>query len=243
MMQETHSNDFIRQSLIAGELRIAGRFLWGSNYTFLAEVQTNEETLAAVYKPSRGERPLWDFSQGTLAAREVAAYITSLNLGWELVPPTVLRPEGPAGPGSLQLYVDTNVDHHYFSFNEEEKERLRPIAVFDLVINNADRKGGHIIIGKDGHVWSIDHGVCFHIEDKLRTVIWDFATEPIPQSLITDLEVFHNRLVTDGSLRDEFLELISTSELNALQVRVSEILSNPIFPQPSTQWSYPWPLV
>lgn len=242
-MQETHSNDAIRKGLISGELRIAGRFLWGSNYTFLAEVQTNEETFAAVYKPSRGERPLWDFAKGTLAAREVAAYITSHNLGWELVPPTVLRMDGPAGPGSLQLYVDTNVDHHYFSFSEEEKEVLRPIAVFDLVINNADRKGGHIIIGEDGHVWSIDHGVCFHIEDKLRTVIWDFASESIPLSLLTDLEAFHNRLVTDESSRDEFLELISTSELNALQGRVKDILSNPVFPQPTTQWSYPWPLV
>jgi uncharacterized repeat protein (TIGR03843 family) len=243
MMQDTHSKQSIKEVLISGDLRIAGRFVWGSNYTFLAEVQTKDEILAAVYKPSSGERPLWDFNTGTLAAREVAAYLTSHTLGWGLVPPTVLRQDGPAGPGSLQLFVDASVDYHYFSFTKEEKERLRPLAVFDLVINNADRKGGHIIIGVDGQVWSIDHGVSFHIEDKLRTVVWDFATEIIPSKILEDLQKFHFSLEEDDVLRDEFLELISRTELNALKNRVHHLLSNPVFPQPSTQWSYPWPLV
>ena len=242
-MQENYSNESIKEMLSSGDLRIAGRFLWGSNYTFLAEVQTKDETLPAVYKPSRGERPLWDFATGTLAAREVAAYLTSNTLGWGLVPPTVLRSDGPAGPGSLQLFVDANVDYHYFSFNREEKERLRPIAVFDLVINNADRKGGHIIIGVDGHVWSIDHGVSFHMEDKLRTVVWDFAAEMIPATLIKDLEEFHLRLEKDEGLREEYLQLISEAEFDALKNRVNNLLSDPVFPQPTTQWSYPWPLV
>ena len=242
-MQEPYSNETIKEILLTGEVRIAGRFLWGSNYTFLAEVLYKDDTLAAVYKPSRGERPLWDFATGTLAAREVAAYLTSNSLGWELVPPTVLRSDGPAGPGSLQLYVDANVDHHYFSFTDEEKDRLRPIAAFDLVINNADRKGGHIIIGIDDHIWSIDHGVCFHIEDKLRTVVWDFASESIPATILEDLQQFHHCLGVDESLKVEYLELISEAEFDALRTRVDYLLSNPVFPQPTTQWSYPWPLV
>jgi uncharacterized repeat protein (TIGR03843 family) len=151
--------------------------------------------------------------------------------------------DGPAGPGSLQLFVDANADHHYFSFTDEEKGLLRPIAAFDVVINNADRKGGHIIIGVDGHIWSIDHGVCFHIEDKLRTVVWDFATETIPSKILEDLKIFHHHLEEDDRLIDEYLKLIDRGEFNALRNRVSQLLSNPVYPQPTTQWSYPWPLV
>lgn len=242
-MQEAHSIETIKAILLTGELQIAGRFVWGSNYTFLAEVQSEDITLPAVYKPSSGERPLWDFPTGSLAAREVAAYLTSHCLSWDLVPPTVLRSDGPAGLGSLQLYVDANTDHHYFSFTDEEKDRLRPIATFDLVINNADRKGGHIIIDADNHIWSIDHGVSFHIEDKLRTVVWDFATEVIPHNLLEDLHKFQTRLEEDSQLRDEYLELISKAEFYALKTRLHHIISHPIFPQPTTQWSYPWPLV
>ncbi len=243
MKQEVFSNELIIRSLMTGEIHIAGRFLWGSNYTFLVEVHSQDDVLAAVYKPSRGERPLWDFAEGSLAAREVAAYLTSSSLGWQLVPPTVLRPDGPAGSGSLQLYVDTHMDHHYFAFSEEEKNRLRPLAVFDIVINNADRKAGHILIGAEQQIWSIDHGVCFNAEDKLRTVVWDFAMQPIPVTILDDLERFYNRLISDQHLKTEFLELISEPEFQAVTRRVNELLTNPIFPQPSNHWSYPWPLV
>lgn len=243
MSQDEFFSETIKATLISGELEIVGRFMWGSNYTFLVNVQSEGGTLTGVYKPSRGERPLWDFPAGTLAAREVAASLTSQELGWDLVPPTVLRVDGPAGPGSLQLYVNADPEHHYFTFNDAEKQRLRPIAVFDLVINNADRKGGHIILAEDGHLWSIDHGVCFHVDDKLRTVVWDFAQEPIPESLLSDVQTFLHRLAAKESLRDAYLELISRSELDALEIRVKDILKNPIFPQPTTQWSYPWPLV
>jgi len=242
-MQEAFSNEFIIRSLMTGEIHISGRFLWGSNYTFLAEVHSQDDVLAAVYKPSRGERPLWDFAKGSLAAREVAAYLTSSSLGWQLVPPTVLRPDGPAGSGSLQLYVDTHMDHHYFTFSEEEKNRLRPLAVFDIVINNADRKAGHILIGAEQQIWSIDHGLCFNVEDKLRSVVWDFALQSIPDTLLENLERFSNRLISDQHLKTEFLELISEPEFQALTKRVSDLLTNPIFPQPSNHWSYPWPLV
>jgi uncharacterized repeat protein (TIGR03843 family) len=243
MIENMHSDERIHHYLLSGDLNIAGRFLWGSNNTYLGEVSKNDTMVPVVYKPSRGERPLWDFPAGTLATREVAAYLTSRELGWNLVPPTVLRMDGPAGPGSLQLYVDANSDHHYFSFSEDEKQRLKSVAIFDLVINNADRKGGHIIIDRDDHLWAIDHGVSFHVEDKLRTVIWDFADEPIPRSLLADLDAFKQRLQTEVALKDEYLELLSSAELDALGARIERILTDPVFPQPKSNWSYPWPLV
>jgi uncharacterized repeat protein (TIGR03843 family) len=226
-----------------GEIRVIGRFLWGSNYTYLTEIKSPGKSLNAVYKPSRGERPLWDFAGGSLAAREVAAYLTSDLLGWDLVPPTVFRDDGPIGPGSLQLYVDADAEHHYFTFSENEKSRLRPVALFDLVINNADRKGGHILMGADGHLWSIDHGICFHVDDKLRTVIWDFSEETIPQELVTDLGDFLARLEHSKDVADRYLGLLSNSEFEAMIVRIKHLLENPCFPKPSSEWSYPWPLV
>jgi uncharacterized repeat protein (TIGR03843 family) len=243
MMNETLKIDQIISVLIHGKIEIAGRFLWGSNYTFLVSVKGGEETLAAVYKPSRGERPLWDFPRETLAAREVAAYLTSQTLGWDLVPPTVLRKEGPAGPGSLQLYVDADAEHHYFTFSEEEKQRLRPVALFDLLINNADRKGGHVLMGSEGHIWSIDHGICFHQEDKLRTVIWDFANEFIPDDLIADTRTFYDLLLSEVELQQEYLELLSEKEFRALIRRTKRVLEDRCFPEPFTDRPYPWPMV
>jgi uncharacterized repeat protein (TIGR03843 family) len=243
MMNETLQINQIISILSHGEIKIEGRFVWGSNYTFLVEVKSDEETIAAVYKPSRGERPLWDFPRETLAAREVAAYLTSQELGWDLVPPTILRSEGPAGPGSLQLYVDADVEHHYFNFSEEEKQRLRPVALFDLLINNADRKGGHVLMSPDGHIWSIDHGICFHRADKLRTVIWDFANEFIPDDLIKDTQKFYNSLINNEELQQKYIELLSEEELQALILRTKRILTDRCFPEPFTDRPYPWPMV
>lgn len=240
---KTLPSDQISDMLIHGEIHVVGRFVWGSNYTFLVEVRHSGETLSAVYKPSRGERPLWDFDHGTLAAREVAAYLTSRSLNWDLAPETVLRSDGPAGPGSLQFYVDADVERHYFTFAEAEKQRLRPLAVFDLLINNADRKGGHILMGRGGHIWSIDHGVCFHQEDKLRTVIWDFAGEAIPEEILKDVHSFLGLLTNDENLRLEYENLLSKGEIRALIRRTRRLLRNPCFPQLTAQWSYPWPLV
>jgi uncharacterized repeat protein (TIGR03843 family) len=242
-MSERLQIDQIISILTHGKIHIAGRFLWGSNYTFLVEVKSSEETLAAVYKPSRGERPLWDFPRETLAAREVAAYLTSHALGWDLVPPTVLRQEGPAGPGSLQLYVDAEPEYHYFNFSDEEKQRLRPVALFDLLINNADRKGGHVLMGPDGHIWSIDHGVCFHHEDKLRTVIWDFANEFIPENLIADTQKFYQLLLHDVELQQKYTDLLSEKEFKALIRRTERVLEDRCFPRPSSGRPYPWPMV
>ena len=243
VMSEKLQIDPLITLLTQGEIEIAGRFLWGSNYTFLVEVKNAQEAVTAVYKPSRGERPLWDFSRGTLSAREVAAYLTSQALGWNLVPPTVLRQEGPAGPGSLQLYVDADVEHHYFTFNEEEKQRLRPVALFDLLINNADRKGGHVLMSPDGHIWSIDHGICFHQHDKLRTVIWDFANEFIPDDLLANTETFLRALTDDKELKAKYLKYISDEEFHALIQRTKRVLRERCFPEPFTDRPYPWPMV
>jgi len=242
-MNETLQIDQIHHILATGEIEIAGRFMWGSNYTFMAEVKSSDVTIAVVYKPSRGERPLWDFPRASLAEREVAAYLTSQSLGWNLVPPTVLREDGPAGSGSLQLYVDANAEHHYFTFSEDEKQQLRHVALFDVMINNADRKGGHVLMSPDGHIWSIDHGVCFHQEDKLRTVIWDFACEPIPEELLADTRAFQEKISNDHSLQKNYLDLISEVEFQALINRTQRVLEERFYPEPISDRPYPWPLV
>lgn len=234
----------IESLLENGEISLTGQFVWGSNYTFLVKVHGEAGRVDAVYKPARGERPLWDFPSGTLAQREVAAFRTSRALGWDLVPPTVLRPDGPAGPGSLQLFVDANPERHYFTFDDEEKQRLRPAAAFDLLINNADRKGGHVLLAPDGHIWLIDHGVCFHEEEKLRTVIWDFAGEPIPGDILADVERLRADLASGGELDRGLRALLSPEEVRALERRAGGLLASGEFPQPSDdRRPYPWPLV
>jgi uncharacterized repeat protein (TIGR03843 family) len=225
------------------EISLTGQFVWGSNYTFLAEVTCGDQPLQAVYKPAQGEQPLWDFPRKSLARREVAAYLISEALGWELVPPTVLRPDGPAGGGSLQLYVDGDPEQHYFSFEPQEKQRLRPAALFDALVNNADRKGGHVILDRHEHLWLIDHGVCFHEEYKLRTVIWDFQGQPIPQELLRDLEALRGKLRPGQPLRSELQELLSPAEIQALDRRAAELLKRGRFPTPGPGRPYPWPLV
>lgn len=236
-------DDAVLQALTTGGLTLAGQFLWGSNYTFLVDVQSAELELKAVYKPVRGERPLWDFPPGSLAAREVAAYVASRALGWDLVPPTVLRDDGPAGAGSLQLFVDADPERHYFKFSEEQKQRLRPVAAFDALVNNADRKGGHVLLAPDGRLWVIDHGVCFHAQDKLRTVVWDFAGEPIPPPLLDDVQRFHARLSDDLALRAEFERLLESAELEALSARAARLLRRRHFPWPGPGRPVPWPPV
>ncbi len=231
------------QILNAGKIQVAGQFMWGSNYTFLVKVEIQEEALLAVYKPLRGERPLWDFPPGSLAAREVAAYITSKALGWDLVPPTVLRDDGPAGPGSLQLYLEVDPERHYFTFSDEERQRLRPVVAFDVVINNADRKSGHILLGSDNHLWLIDHGVCFHRDYKLRTVAWDFVGESIPEPIISDLSAFRLRLATDPDLLADYSRLLSQTEIEAIAMRAEQLITNGFFPEPDGVRPYPWPLV
>jgi hypothetical protein len=231
-------------ALREGEITVQGEFVWGSNYTFLAETRYKDITLAAVYKPSRGQRPLWDFAPNTLAHREAAAYLVSQALGWDLVPPTVYRRRGPVGAGSLQLFVEHNPEYHYFNMTVEDRQRLRPVALFDLLINNADRKGSHILQAPDGHLWLIDHGLCFHAEDKLRTVIWDFAGEPVPVELLADVRKFHQMLDLPAEEKAGLQGHLSQTEILALAERADELVVSAHYPNPpEDRRAYPWPPV
>lgn len=232
------------ETLHHGTIASRGKFLWGSNYTMLVEVQHGELGFPAVYKPTTGERPLWDFPSATLAAREVAAFLVSESLGWGMVPPTVYREEAPRGPGSLQMYIEHDPEYHYFRFTPEHLARLRPVAAFDLLINNADRKGSHILIDPEDRMWLIDHGICFHAQNKLRTVIWDFAGERIPDGICRDLAAFQNTLCSPSPLRERLEALLSPREVRALERRAELLLADGRFPDPSATYRpYPWPPV
>lgn len=235
----------VLHALLHGELVLEGQFVTGSNYTFLGQVTYEGQSQKVVYKPIRGELPLWDFPTNTLAKREVAAHLVSEALGWELVPPTVFRPEGPLGQGSVQLYIEHDPDKHYFTFSQSVKQRLRPAVLFDLIANNADRKGGHFLMDRNQHIWLIDHGICFHEEDKLRTVAWDFAGETIAEPLLADLRRLLEQLKDpDCPLRQELGCYLSEAEIDALRRRIKRLLTDKRFPSPGTRRRpYPWPPV
>jgi uncharacterized repeat protein (TIGR03843 family) len=231
-------------ALLQGELDVQGQFLRGSNYTFLATLTYKGEALKVVYKPVRGEQPLWDFPTGSLGKREVAAYLVSEALGWVRVPPTVFRRKGPLGPGSLQQYIEHDPNYHYFTFSPEDRQRLRPTVLFDLLLNNADRKGSHVLVDANQQIWLIDQGLTFNIDDKLRTVIWDFAGEPIPAGLINDLNSLVTRLEPGAGLREQLLPYLSAGEVRALAARTRRLLESKEFPIPTEDRRvYPWPPV
>lgn len=223
--------------LACGELEIEGRMPWSSNATFLGVINHAGHTHRAIYKPVRGERPLWDFEPG-LHRRELAAYRLSTTTGLGIVPPTVIR-DGPYGTGSLQWFVEADHRQHYFTIFESHPElhdQLRAIALFDLVANNTDRKAGHCLLAND-RVWAIDHGLCFASEFKLRTVIWEFGGEPIDEDLIAAITPLATSVPLDLST------LLDDDEVQALQWRVRRILEEPIFPVDTSGHRYPWPLV
>jgi uncharacterized repeat protein (TIGR03843 family) len=221
-----------------GEIELEGRMPWSSNSTFLAVARLGDVECRAIYKPFRGERPLWDFPDG-LFRREVAAYELSEALGWRLVPETVLREDAPYGPGSVQRFIDAEFEQHYFTLLEDESthDQLRSMCVFDLLANNADRKSGHCLLDADGHIWGIDHGLCFHPDPKLRTVMWDFCGEPIPRRLRADAE----RLACE--LPEPLTELLAPEEATALMRRAELVSRLEQFPDPGPGRPYPWPLV
>jgi uncharacterized repeat protein (TIGR03843 family) len=228
--------------LRGGRVEVLGRIPWGSNATLLAEVydgEAEEPAMRAVYKPRRGERPLWDFPPG-LDKREVAAYELSEALGWGLVPETVLRDDLPFGVGSLQRFVPFASDEHYFTLYEDPDwhDALRQICCFDLLSNQTDRKSGHCLLGDDGRIWAVDNGLAFHADDKLRTVIWEFGGEPIPQSLRDDV----CELVS-GGLPDNVAELLDEDECAAMETRAHRIVARGMFPIAGDDRCYPWPLV
>lgn len=216
--------------------------MWGSNHTLLVQVEQDKQTLKAVYKPVRGERPLWDFPSDSLAGREAAAYIVSEAIGWNFVPPTVYRQDGPAGAGSLQLFVEHDPDYHYFNFRPEDRQRLRQVALFDALVNNTDRKGGHILIDPAGEMWLIDHGISFHEEPKLRTVIWDFAGNLITGANCEDLKAFSQLLEPETALVKKLETYLTAQEIQALRTRNDQLISKGQFPLPiSKERSHPWP--
>ncbi len=253
--------------LSACDLTVEGRLPWSSNLTFLVTLEGTgtdgddrvpdghggsdradgdpddgpvRTAVQAVYKPHQGEQSLWDFPDG-LYRREVAAYRLSEALGWGLVPPTVLRKDGPYGPGSLQLFVQADYEQHYFTLLEEggREDELRVFCAFDVVANNADRKSGHVLHATDGRLWGIDHGLCFHVQPKLRTVIWDFAEEEVPDGIVDDLE----RLAHSG-LPDDVAELLTRAESDAVLERAGRLADDGVFPEPrGDRPPYPWPLV
>lgn len=239
----TFSFDEIELALQNGDYALQGEFLYGSNRTFLCSLSYKEMEMKCVYKPSRGERPLWDFETGSLPMREVAAYTIDKSLGWHCVPPCVLRDKGPFGAGSLHWFVEHDPNQHYFTFSAEIKQSLGFVALFDLLINNADRKGGHFLLDEQNQVWLIDHGLCFHEEDKLRTVVWDFAGQEIPAHWLDDLRRLQQALAGD-ELRNRLLALISQVEFGAMLVRLDGLLALTHYPLPSEERRmFPWPLV
>lgn len=227
--------------LESGELEVLGLLPRASNFTFLARVSGDDEQALAVYKPRSGEAPLWDFPAGSLAAREVAAFVVASDLGWPRVPPTVLR-DGPRGPGSVQRFVAFDPTRHYLTMQEERPDDFRRVALFDVVVNNADRKSGHCLLGEDGELFVVDHGVCFHEEPKLRTVIWEFAGEPIAAEAAGDLEAFGGRLRA-GRLREQLRTFLSPAEVDAMGRRLEDLLASGRFPEPGPGRPFPWPVV
>ena len=232
----------LEELLEEGEIEIEGRMPYSSNATFLVTVHDPEDhdrTHQAIYKPGRGERPLWDFPPD-LYKREVATYRLAAALGWRVVPPTVIA-TGPFGEGSLQAFVDADFSEHYFTLLEAGigLDDLRCLCALDIVANNTDRKSGHCLLGRDGRVYGIDHGLAFHAQFKLRTVIWDFVGEPIPDDLLADL----TSLVSAG-LPPQLCALLDRLEQDAVLQRATALVADGAFPADDTGGRrFPWPLV
>ncbi|MFF0462140.1 SCO1664 family protein [Streptomyces mexicanus] len=259
-----------RAELLArGELTVRGRIREASNAALLCTVALDGQEASCVYKPVAGERPLWDFPDGTLAAREVAAYAVSEATGWGLVPPTVLR-DGPYGEGMVQLWIEATPEAELLALVDGEEpgagwkaiglaevgegrtallvhaddERLRRLAVLDAVINNADRKGGHLLPTPDGHLYGIDHGVTFHVDNKLRTLLWGWAGEPLPPEALDVLKGLKDALGDGAALATRLAELITPAELDATRARVETLLTTGTHPEPTDEWpAIPWPPV
>jgi len=255
-------------ALRLGDIEITGRIMPASNATFFGNATYAGTTIDVVYKPVTGERPLWDFPDGTLARREVAAYAVSEALGWDVVPPTVLR-DGPAGDGMVQAWREPDVtqdpvdlvragtlpdrflhvldaydqDDRPISLVHEDSDALRRMAVFDVVVNNADRKGGHVLPMTDGHRFGVDHGVSFHVDDKLRTVLWGWAADRLRPEDVTGLTTLTDLLCrVDSDLTTQLTELLAGDELAATLARCESLLRVGRMPVPASgRPSIPWP--
>jgi uncharacterized repeat protein (TIGR03843 family) len=241
MTTENTANPDI-ELLTSGELEIAGRLVEASNATLYCTVTHEGREAACVYKPVAGERPLWDFPHGTLAGREIAAYLVSRASGWDIVPPTVYR-DGPFGPGMCQLWIDSDPSVDLIALAKSgTHEGLRAMAVFDAVINNADRKVGHLLPAPDGHLYGCDHGVCFAREYKLRTVLWQWRGDPLPAEAVAALESISVQLGNDGELNKAMCEWLTKGEVAATRMRVEMLLKHRVHPYPPEDWpAVPWP--
>jgi uncharacterized repeat protein (TIGR03843 family) len=237
--------------LVSGKLEIEGRLVDASNATLYCTIRTSSRSsktaiaaggrVACVYKPIAGERPLWDFPMGTLAGREVAAYVVSRAAGWDVVPPTVMR-DGPFGPGMCQLWIDHDTDVDLIALSRRtDHAGLRDMAVFDAVVNNADRKIGHLLPVVDGHLYGCDHGVCFAEDYKLRTVLWQWRGKSLPRRSVEALRRLNAEL-TEGPLIAELSGLLTASEVDATRIRVETLLKHRVHPYPPADWpAVPWP--
>ena len=225
-------------------MELLGILRGASNYTFLARLQPHPpQGLNVVYKPARGESPLWDFPSGSLYRREVAAYELSKVLGWPLIPPTVARADGPHGVGAVQLFIEAD-RRHFLGEQAARRETWVRVALFDVITNNADRKSGHCLFDEEDRVWVIDHGLTFHTDQKLRTVIWDYAGQPLPRDLCGDVERALIQLEKGGPLARRLDGLISPAENRMLKRRLRAVLAADWrFPDPTSAWSLPWPPV
>jgi len=231
-------NDLAETILANGELEVLGQMPWSSNTTLLCDIELDDHMVQAVYKPHRGERPLWDFPSG-LYRREVACYELAKAIGWDLVPPTV-EIDGPVGPGSLQLFIPCDFEQHYLTMNGEAQFRqaFERLTAFDMVANSTDRKSGHVLLDNDGHIWAIDNGLSFHVEFKLRTVLWDFAGDPIPDDIRDDLAT-----LAENGLEDALEGLVDDDEIDAAIGRARILINDGRFPVDHSGRRWPWPLV
>ena len=230
--------------LSEGTIEVEGLIPWSSNATLLVTVGDDELTTLAIYKPQDGERPLWDFPYGSLGIREVAAYLVCETLGWGLIPPTVLR-QGPHGLGSVQFFIHAREDAHFFTVQADPAygDDLQRLSAFDVIANNADRKSGHCLVDFEGRLWAIDNALTFHEEPKLRTVIWDYAGQPLPADVLDDLQVLQGILAQDSQLSQALSHLLSESEISALRLRLQWLIEAGHFPEPGPGRVLPWPLV
>jgi hypothetical protein len=229
--------------LKSGEIVGGRRLAWGSNYTFLVHIATGPgEYLRAVYKPRDGEQPLHDFPGGTLYKREYATFLVSRALGWPRIPVTVIR-DGPYGDGSMQHFIESEPDVTYFDLAGERNEELYQMAVFDLLVNNADRKAGHCLLDSEGLLWSIDHGLTFHPDFKVRTVMVDLWGQSFPTSLLPDLEALVPKLETKAELAESLATALSQEEITTLRSRLDAMLADPVLPRLDRRRNVPWPLV
>ena len=233
-----------RRLLRDGRIKPRGLMPDCSNYTYLALVSglDGAQTLA-VYKPAQGETPLDDFPDGTLGKREVAAYLVSAALGWNVVPLTVYRDDGPHGPGSLQQFIVADLREHYFSLMPARASTFRAMAAFDVIVNNADRKSGHCLLDAEGQIWGVDNGLTFHPLPKLRTVIWEFGGEEIAANLRQDAERLAGELLAARGWVKDLRALITGPEIRALAQRARRVAETGRYPEPSSRWAYPWPLI